>query len=165
MFGWIVSQWRYGWYVFKHKWFVFWECLRVGRPVAGLMHDLSKLRPSEWLPYAAYFYPGGVSRNVRNKSGYYKPTDTGDEAFDFAWLLHQKRNRHHWQWWVLPEDDGGMKILKMSHAAMVEMVCDWRGAGNAQGYGRDPLKWYKTNKDKMLLHEQTRQWIEAEIGA
>lgn len=85
-------------YVVRHKWFVFVACYRLGIPWRGLVHDLSKFLPSEWIPYTNFFY--GPKPSPRDSTGYYKPTDTGDKAFDFAWLLHQKRNRHHWQWWL-----------------------------------------------------------------
>ena len=44
-----------------------------------------------------------------------------------------------------------------------EMICDWRGAGQAQG-SSDPLTWYAKNKDKMQLHPATRSFVEKEIG-
>jgi len=92
-------------YVARHKWFVFRECCKLGIPLAGVIHDWSKFTPSEWFPYVRFFYGAkGEPIKRRDSTGYYKPTDTGDAAFDFAWLLHQKRNPHHWQWWVLPED-------------------------------------------------------------
>lgn len=152
---------RYLRYVLRHKWFVFVECARVGLLWRGLCHDLSKFRPSEFLPYARFFY-GPKAQPRRDSTGYYKPTDTGDAAFDFAWLLHQKRNDHHWQWWVLPLDDGGEKVLPMSDAARREMLCDWRGAGRALGTP-DTRRWYEANKTKMRLDSATRAWIEANL--
>lgn len=155
---------RYLRYVLRHKWFVFQECCRLGIPLAGVIHDWSKFLPSEWAPYVRFFYGRrGEPVSRRDSTGYYKPTDTGDEAFDFAWLLHQKRNPHHWQWWCLPEDQGGTKVLAMPDRYRREMVADWRGAGRAQGTP-DVLRWYESNRHKMLLHPDTRQWIEAEIG-
>jgi hypothetical protein len=149
-------------YVVRHKWYVFLECCKMGIIWQGITHDLSKLLPSELIPYTNYFY--GDKKPKRQKTGYYKPTDTGNLAFDFAWLLHQKRNRHHWQWWILPEDDGGIKVLNMPLKYRKEMLCDWRGAGRAQGYGDNTVEWYKKNKDKMQLHWYTREWIEEQLG-
>ena len=153
---------KYASYLARHKAYVTLECFHQGLFRRGLMHDLSKLRPSEWLPYTEFFY-GEKAAPVREKTGYYKPTDTGDQSFDFAWLLHQKRNDHHWQWWVLPKDDGGLKILKMSPEARLEMVCDWCGASRAQGYGgwEAVQEWYQANKGKMQLHPETRAWVES----
>jgi len=44
------------------------------------------------------------------------------------------------------------------------MLCDWRGAGRAQGYGDNTVEWYKKNKHKMQLYENTRKWIEEQLG-
>ncbi len=197
---------NYAGYILRHKWFVLVECAKRGILWRGLMHDMSKLLPSEWVPYANFFYGDvrcpnsecggsgwiwkrGVSgdtknlpllivadkcstcngkgrvpkgKTIRNKTGYYKPTDTGDTAFDFAWLLHQKRNRHHWQWWVLPEDDGGSKVLPMPEPYRTEMICDWLGAGRALGTP-SVNAWYKKNGRKMQLHPSTRAWVEQQL--
>lgn len=191
-------------YLLCHKWYVMIECFREGLIWQGLMHDLSKFLPSEFIPYANFFYPdkncwsckhiikqGGqcdfnfagigngeqaqkckdyVKKEIRNLTGYYKPTDTGDKAFDFAWLLHQKRNRHHWQWWILPEDKGGIKIIPMEDIYLREMICDWIGAGKAQGHFSpkndkyfETNKWYQQNGSKMNLEENTRKKIESII--
>jgi hypothetical protein len=153
---------QYGRYVLRHKWFVFRECCKAGIVWRGITHDLSKLRPDEWFPYARYFY--GSNQPRRDSTGYYKPTDTGDIIFDHAWLLHQKRNDHHWQWWILPEGDGGIKVLPMSETARSEMLCDWRGASRAQGYGDNTVMWYIKNCGHMQLHPETRGWIEGKLG-
>ena len=151
----------YLWYVLRHKWYVFVECWRSGIPWLGVMHDLSKFMPSEWFPYVHYFYnPDGSPKQRRDDTGYYKPTDTGDAAFDFAWLLHQKRNRHHWQWWILPEDEGKIKVLPIPAKYRLEMLADWRGAARTQGLSRDSVKdWYQINKDKMMLEPVSRAYI------
>lgn len=162
---------KYLQYLLRHKWYVMTECFRYGLYWQGLTHDLSKFLPSEFLPYANYFYGNGQTiKRGRDKTGYYKPTDTGDKAFDFAWFLHQKRNRHHWQWWVLPEDEGEVKVLEMADKYRLEMLCDWVGAGKAQGHlspPQDPMlvtrNWYKTNGHKMQLHPNTRAWIEKRL--
>lgn len=154
-------------YVLRHKWYVLLAGLKLGVPLWMLIfHDWDKFLPDEWFPYARYFYlPDGRSRyEAAKENGYYKPTTTDDESFDFAWLLHQKRNKHHWQWWMLPEDNGGMKILPMPDLYRREMLADWRGAGKAQGYGDNTHQWYLSNKEKMSLHPDTQRWIEEQLG-
>lgn len=159
------SHWQYLQYVLRHKWFVFLACIQLGVPLwIAIFHDWDKFLPGEWFPYVHFFYPNGKKKDVRNATGYYKPTDTGDAAFDFAWLLHQKRNKHHWQWWVLPEDSGGVKVLPMQEVYRREMLADWIGAGRAQGTPAT-WKWYAANKDKMQLHPATRDWIEVQLEA
>ncbi len=159
-------------YVLRHKLYVAIECFRDGLYWQGITHDLSKLLPSEFIPYTNHFYgkKGDDIKKGRDETGYYKPTDTGDKAFDFAWLLHQKRNNHHWQWWILPEDDGGIKILEMPDIVIKEMICDWVGAGKAQGFVSpkgdrfyETKRWYEKNKSKMNLHYMTRLKIESII--
>jgi len=150
---------KYLWYVVRHKWFVFLECCKLGIPLLGVLHDWSKLLPSEFIPYARFF--GHAS--PRDETGYYKPTETGDSAFDFAWLLHQKKNRHHWQFWILPEDEGGMKVLPMPDRYRKEMLADWRGAGRAQGTP-DTVAWWAKNKHKMRFHSETHAWIENSLS-
>jgi len=148
-------------YVLRHKWFVFLECCKLGVPWLGLIHDWSKFRPDEFVPYARHFHlPDGSKRpKQRDKTGYYKPTDTGDSDFDYAWFLHQKRNKHHWQYWTQPEDGGGLKILPIPKQYAKEMLADWRGAGKAQGTPNTSV-WYHNNSHKLCLDEGTRDWIE-----
>ena len=151
-------------YIMRHKWYVFLQCCKFGIPWLGVIHDWSKFLPSEFIPYARYFYNSdGSPKQIRDETGYYKPTDTGDVDFDFAWLLHQKRNKHHWQWWILPKDDGDIKVIQMPVKYWLEMLADWVGAGLAQG-APDTVGWYDKNKDKLVLHMITRLNLEHTIG-
>ncbi len=150
-------------YLLRHKWYVFCVCFEYGLIWLGIIHDISKFLPDEFIPYARHFYGGkrGINEG-RDESGYYKPTDTGDRDFDFAWLLHQKRNKHHWQWWILPEDEGGLKILEISHPYRLEMLCDWIGAGMVQKT-KGVKFWYEKNKNKLQMHQNTRFFVESFI--
>lgn len=150
---------NYLWYMIKHKWFVFIECCKVGLVWQGLVHDISKFRPDELFPYARHF---GKYKNRRDSTGYYKPTDTGDPDFDFAWFLHQKRNPHHWQYWAFP-DETGLKVLDMPEKYIKEMICDWKGAGKAQNSKTSCQDWYIKNNSKMQLSDKTRKCIEQKL--
>lgn len=157
-----IKYFNYLWYILKHKYYVTLECFKRGLYWRGLIHDWSKFLPKEFIPYARHF--GGNIKEGRDKTGYYKPYDTGDAAFDFAWFQHQKINRHHWQWWLMPKDgdEKGFKVLPMSYKYRLEMLCDWFGAGRAQGTP-DTRAWYLVNKDKLILHPETRKWIERQL--
>jgi putative NADPH-quinone reductase len=52
----------------------------------------------------------------------------------------------------------------MPHKYLVEMICDWIGAGKAYNNGsytiNDMNEWYESNKDRIVLHEDTRELIE-----
>lgn len=142
--------WNYIKYVLRHKWFVMIACQKLKlHPRVGLFHDLSKFKPSELIPYARCFYaPDG--------SGQYKP----DGWFDLAWNHHQKRNKHHWQYWVLQEDSGKVVALPMPLRYVQEMVADWMGAGRAIHGKWEVKEWYCKNKEKMILHTDTEVMIE-----
>jgi len=164
----VIKYIKYLRYLIRHKYYVGIECFKRGLIYQGIFHDFDKFFPDEFFPYTNHFF--GKNRNIkegRNSTGYYKPTDTGDKDFDFAWLLHQKRNKHHWQWWTLPEDIEGLKILEIPLKYKLEMLCDWIGAGKAQGYfpnKNDPLsetkKWYIVNGNKLQFAPDTRQWFD-----
>lgn len=87
------------------------------------------------------------------------------QRFDIAWLHHIHLNPHHWQYWVLRQDVGEIKCLEMPIHFVREMIADWVGAGFAQGKtSRDAVQvWYSRNKDKIQLHQRTRELVEALI--
>ena len=43
-------------YLIIHKFWVFIYCCQYGLYWRGIIHDLSKFLPSEFIPYANYFY-------------------------------------------------------------------------------------------------------------
>lgn len=153
-------------YTFRHKWYVFLECCELDIPWRGIVHDWHKFLPSEWLPYVRFFHnPDGTEKQRYDKTGYYKPEDTGAADFDVAWFLHQKRSFHHWQSWCLPTTSGEIKALPMLDTYRREMLADWRGAARARNKPIESvLEWYKANGDKMHLHPETRQWIKIQLG-
>jgi hypothetical protein len=118
----------------------------------GIMHDMSKFLPSEFFAYRDYFYSGYefVPRFIEDK-------------FDFAWHWHLKRNKHHWQWWIIKYDNGGLKIFEMPEQYRKEMLADWIGVGKAIHGKADIEKWYNDNKSNMALAPETRRWVEEEI--
>ncbi len=146
-------HWSYLKYVLRHKWFVLVASRRISASLwRALIHDLSKFRPSEWGPYARTFYADDGSKQ-------YKPSP----EFDHAWLLHQHRNPHHWQHWVLSEDSGRVKVLDMPVKFVDEMVADWMGAGRAITGKWEYKEWYEKNKGKMLLAPRTQELMEGGI--
>ena len=143
-----ISYFRY---VIRHKWFVKMACdiLKIDSPRVWALHDLSKFRPSEFIPYARCFYNS-------DGTGRYEP----DDWFQHAWNHHQKRNRHHWQYWVLINDSGKQEALEMPQRYVEEMVADWAGAGRAITGKWEVAEWYEKNHHKMVLHENTRKKVE-----
>ena len=164
-----MKHWKYLKYLLRHKWYVAVECCKRGLYLHAFSHDLSKFRPSEWFPYVNYFYGDYPSwDDVKIKCvGYpYKGTKEGvEKAFDYAWLLHQKRNKHHWQFFVLMEDEGQIKTLHIPYKIIVQMACDWIGATKAiRGKNASPVDWYEKVKDGTKMADQSRKIFEALIG-
>lgn len=174
-------HWQYLKYVLRHKWFVFWAAVGLRVPLwIAITHDWDKFLPDEWFPYARCFYAPDGSKQYR---------ESGD--FTLAWMKHQHRNKHHWQYWlnagttplsrtnVLVWDRGTASIIidgvaydwqgeisvreEMSDVYRREMLADWIGAGQAMG---KPFvwEWYSDNREAMILHPDTRRWIEAELA-
>ena len=140
-------------YVLRHKWYVFLAGCRLGIPLLALVHDWSKFKPSEWLPYARTFYSSsGV--------GQYEPESGG---MDVAWNAHIHRNKHHWQYWVLVRDNGDIDCLPMPGKYRLEMLADWIGAAKAQG-NPDLLGWYKDRSENIMLHPETKLWLNSQMG-
>lgn len=158
-----MQHWKYLNYLLRHKWFVFVAGLRTKAPLWRLLiHDWSKFMPSEWIPYARFFYGKYPSWDeVKFQCpGYNGPTkESIEETFDRAWLHHQHLNAHHWQHWVLRNDDGSTKPLCMPERFVREMVADWAGAGRAITGKWEVREWYSKNSHKIVLHDFTRRRV------
>lgn len=143
-------HWQYLKYVARHKWFVFQACLKLGVPLwMAILHDWDKFLPEMWMPYARCFYkPDGSKQYVETPE------------FNAAWNGHQKRNKHHWQYWVLMEDDGATIPMPMPDVYRREMLADWRGAGKAITGTDNTFSWYIDNYYKIKLHRETRLWVD-----
>lgn len=145
--------WEYLKALLRHKYFVFLEGRKLGLGIARLLiHDWDKFGPRMFASYARSF-------NAPDGSKWYQPS----ADFDLTWNRHQKVSKHHWQAWVLMEDSGAVKVLKMPDADMREMLADWRGAGRAYG-NPDTKGWYEKTAHARKLHPETQAWIEAQIG-
>ncbi len=118
----------------------------------SMNHDASKYYPEEYSAYDDYFY---------GKEG--KDQDdiaVIDSCFDYAWLHHIHKNPHHWQYWLLFEDEGNIKALEMPRQYVYEMIADWWAFSWRSGNLREIFDWYKAHKRKMKLHEKTKELVE-----
>lgn len=138
-------------YLLRHKWFVLVAGHSLGVPLWRLViHDWSKFLPSEWFPYADEFHG-----SWRTRAEKWSSDDLIHRRFDVAWLHHIHFNPHHWQHWVLREDDGGTKVLAMPIHFADEMVADWMGAGRAITGKWRAGQWYLDNCHHIKLHPLT----------
>lgn len=122
-----------------------WQC--------GFAHDQSKSEPDEYEAYDAYFYGGNRSFKVV-------------QEYRKAWLLHLHRNPHHWQHWVLINDDPkeGEILIEMPANYILEMLCDWLAFSWSKGNLQEIFNWYDEHKNYMKLHPNTRKKVEEILG-
>lgn len=169
----------YLWKVICHKWFVFIAGRACGVSYYRLLiHDWSKFTPLEFMGYARKFHGKYMTEAENGKAmqigcaGSWWPQEKVDKAFSKAWLHHQHANPHHWQYWCPVEAregwdesdplpfDGLTIAVKMPEKFAREMVADWWAAGRAyDGAWRLP-EWYEDNKRTMVLHPETREFVE-----
>ena len=127
----------------EHKLLVMRYCFQVGLYRQGLLHDLSKYGPTEFLVGVKY-YQGNRSPNNAERE---------DKGYTSAWLHHKGRNKHHLEYWIdYDMDEGRMVGMKMPVKYVVEMFCDRIAA--SRNYNRDnyndrfPLEYYNKGKGK-----------------
>ena len=140
----------------KHRFKVFCLCCRVGIPVQGLLHDLSKYMPVEFLEGVKY-YQGTYSpiMNCKRKVGY-----------SLAWIHHINCNKHHYEYWIdLTSDRSkGLQGMKMPVRYVVEMFIDRVAASKV--YAKDAytdshaLEYYKKTRKYMTIHPDSRKLLE-----
>ena len=102
----------------RHKLLVMKYCSRIGLYKQGLLHDLSKYSPTEFLVGCKY-YQGTRSPNNAEREA------TG---VSMSWLHHKGRNRHHFEHWVDYSLDGEHVIMgaRMPRKYVAEM--SWTGS-------------------------------------
>lgn len=151
-------------YIVRHKWFVMLACFSRGLYWQGIKHDWSKLLPDEWFPYVEAFngeFGYAFKESAHSHQSDIQRHERVMHEFDVAWLKHQHRNPHHWQHWVLRNDNGSTVALAMPAKYIGEMVSDWDGAGRAiTGRAGGTLEWYLKNRERIVLHPETRRLVE-----
>lgn len=106
--------------ILRHKLWVCYYCFRLGIPIQGILHDLSKFAPVEFFEGVKY-YNGRVSPIITAKQ---------HQGYSNAWFHHKGRNKHHYEYWMDNFDKGGTNVL-MPYKYAVEQICDYLGAGRA----------------------------------
>lgn len=117
--------------VLRHKKFVYEECLKLGVPrIIAILHDWDKFLPDEFISYAKAFYKPDGSKQY------------DEAALTWAWMLHQKRNKHHWQYWVVIADRPIRKdlVLIWDRGDIAAFARDNDGKFYSADYSRLPKK-------------------------
>lgn len=129
---------------------------------AANLHDDSKWDVREYDAYDRYFYGSRSSEVVRK--------------FDYAWLHHIHNNPHHWQYWLLFQDDPKgkeyvnpetgdriktpFKALEMPRYEILHMIADWWSFSWKSGRYEEIFEWYDRHRKKMILNPMTRHLVE-----
>lgn len=138
--------------ILTHRHMVFRFCCQAGIPFRGLVHDLSKFNPVEFIPSVHYF------QKISSPIG----AERRDKGYSAAWLHHKGRNKHHWEYWAEFRDDGSIFYVKMPMTYLKEMLCDWLSAGKT--YNRTtwqpdyPLEYFKKHEAYYKLHPETKEF-------
>ena len=140
--------------VSRHRHCVMKHCFKAGIPLQGLLHDLSKYSPTEFIPGAKY-YQGTRSPNEKERETI---------GYSAAWMHHKGRNRHHFEYWN--DVDPKTKLytpVKMPVKYVAEMFCDrvaaskiYRGKDYDQKY---PLEYLTRGHALNYMHKETGELL------
>lgn len=151
-----MKAWQHFKTINHHKCLVMKGCFRVGLYKQGLLHDLSKYTPTEFLVGCRYFQ-GDASPNNRERKA---------KGYSSAWLHHKGRNKHHLEYWIdygIGEDKT-MVGMKMPLKYVVEMFIDRVSA--AKNYQKekytDESSWqyYEKGRGHYMIHPDTQKLLE-----
>ena len=143
------KYWRHFLTVSRHRHEVFKQCWACGIGWRGLVHDLSKYGFTEFVPSAKHF------------QGNRSPIEAEKEAIGYskAWLHHKSHNKHHWEYWTDFAHDGSVIANKIPIQYVIEMCCDWIGAGKVYSKEKwttaEPLAYYYKVRAGRYFHPDT----------
>ena len=106
----------------RHKILVAKGCFKLGLYYQGIMHDMSKYSPTEFLVGVKY-YQGTESPNNAERM---------EEGISMSWLHHKGRNKHHFEYWIdysIDKDHPGLVGMKIPKKYMAERFVDRVSAG------------------------------------
>ena len=148
----------------RHHRLVRQGCFQVGLYRQGLLHDLSKYSPTEFLVGARYYQGDRSPNNAERKA-------TGVSR---AWLHHKGRNKHHFEYWIdyavgkdLSGENMPMVGMKMPEKYVAEMFCDRLAASRVylgEAYSdASPWEYYDRYKYHYIIHPETAAQLEAAL--
>lgn len=152
-----MKAWEHFKTITRHKIYVMKGCFRVGLYRQGLLHDLSKYSPTEFLVGCKYYQGGSRSPNNGEREA------TG---VSLAWLHHKGRNKHHFEYWIDYGlgPDKRMTGMKMPVNYVVEMYIDRVAASKnyqKENYRDDSaLNYFLRGRGNYLMHPEAEELLE-----
>ena len=139
----------------RHRHKVIVHCFKAGILWQGLLHDLSKYSPTEFIPGARYV------------SGTRSPNEVERELFGYsrAWLHHKGRNRHHFEYWTdYNPQTKRVEPVDMPEKYIIEMFCDRVAASKIYAgdkyTNRYPLDYFLRGKATRAVTQSTSDKLE-----
>ena len=147
--------WKHFSTITRHRHKVIAHCYKAGIFWQGLFHDLSKYSPTEFIP-GAKNYLGDESPNNKERDRF---------GYSRAWLHHQGRNKHHFEYWVDYDNNLNRKEpVEMPTRYLIEMFCDRVAASkiyNGKDYkDSDPYTYFLRIKGKHRMHPNTEELLD-----
>ncbi|NMA93866.1 MAG: catalase [Clostridiales bacterium] len=133
------------------------HCFKIGLYKQGLLHDLSKYSPSEFILGCRYY------------QGHRSPNDEERQQLGYssAWLHHKGKNKHHFEYWIdYPQhrvSDKPFAPVKMPLKYVAEMFCDRMAAckvymGPAYNDAA-PLEYQSKRRGRLFMHPETEEQL------
>lgn len=150
-----MKAWKHFSTITHHKILVMKYCFRVGLYRQGLLHDLSKYSPAEFLVGCKY-YQGTRSPNNAERE---------ERGYSSSWLHHKGRNKHHYEYWIdYGMEDSAMTGMKMPKKYVVEMFMDRIAASKIYLQEKytdaSPLAYYENGIAGEWMHKDTKKLLE-----
>lgn len=151
-----MKAWKHLKTINHHKMLVMQGCFRLGLYKQGLLHDLSKYSPSEFIVGCRY-YQGNRSPNNAERE---------EIGYSSAWLHHKGRNKHHYEYWMDYGGEGEKMIqgMRMPNKYVVEMFVDRIAASKnykkEQYTDASPYEYYAHGKGHYIIHKEVEALLE-----
>lgn len=173
----------------NHRFRLFLAGLKLGVPIYRILkHDLSKLLPPELFSYPISYDWGqesqglsfeflkGINSHVKGNDHHWQywvltgelPRDWEAEGEDGDVVLSNRKRTYHFPISLGEREKRELEklisdlnsqprviVLEMPREAALEMIADWASSAEC-----DLKDWYKRNKNKILLHPWTREFVE-----
>ena len=143
----------------KHRHLVMKLCFKMGIYKQGLLHDLSKYSPTEFINSAKY-YAGTHSPTI---------TERQDKGYSDIWIHHKGRNKHHYEYWYdYSYKEEKYVPIKIPIQYVKEMICDRIAASKVYLKNKytssSALEYFNRTTDGRDMHPETKEllksWLE-----
>lgn len=156
-----MKAWNHFKTICKHKYYVGKYCFMAGIPIRGILHDMSKFSPTEFIESVKYY------------QGTRSPIEACKEAngYSKAWLHHKGRNSHHYEYYqdnfdsLASSDFKGEHHLKMPFKDACELICNYLGAGRAYmgkhfNFSGEYDWWLNKTSKPIAMHPHTKMFVD-----